>query len=91
MRERDTEGQAAGGEHTQRAVSQLCEGFDFADGAEEGARVPQCFYADDGGQPLGHANVLGHVLVGVPRAWNPDGARRRRRGKGGAGWEGGSK
>ena len=32
----------------QRAVSQLCEGFDFADGAEEGARVPQCFYADDG-------------------------------------------
>ena len=24
----------------QRAVSQLCEGFDFADGAEEGARVP---------------------------------------------------
>ena len=32
----------------QRAVSQLCEGFDFADGAEEGAKVPQCVYADDG-------------------------------------------
>eukprot|EP00966_Prymnesium_polylepis_P282159 6519763-Prymnesium_polylepis.1 len=41
----------------QRAVSHLCEGFDFADGGsplavilrtEEGARMPQCFYADDG-------------------------------------------